>query len=348
MVDQSQTQPHRPVKIWKQVFRIVPVLIILGLAIYLLLPQFAILEKSWWVVQNLTWWAVILAAVCETISWIGNGIVLHAILDSNNQKLSVLKGTLIAIGTLSLSLAAGGWVGLAASVSWVHHESKDGNSAVLAGTLPAFLNNGVLVVVAMIGTLFLLLLHVLRKFQLFEFILILIILGGITVLALIALNNTQLTTRVAIWIMKKWAAIRHQPYDDAETTAVMDQFFVAVDSLRRGRWLRPLVGAVVNICFDMLALFFLFIAAGNEVGVGVLIAGYGLPLLLGKMAFMFPGGVGVIERSMTALFIKLLVPSDVSAVVVLGYRLISFWIPVILGFIAAAFLSGKWVKKKIQ
>jgi uncharacterized protein (TIRG00374 family) len=146
--------------------------------------------------------------------------------------------------------------------------------------------------------------------------------------------------------MSKWAAFRHQPYDPAKIITLMDQFFVAVNSLRKGRWLRPLVGAVINIGFDMLALFFIFIAADNQVGVGVLFAGYGLPLVLGKVAFMFPGGVGVIERSMTALFTKLLVPSDVSAVVVLGYRLLSFWIPAILGFVAAAFLSGKFFRAK--
>jgi uncharacterized protein (TIRG00374 family) len=344
MIDSGQTKPKPSFK--KYLWQYLPVLVILGLAIYLLLPQLTTLEKSWWVVQNLTWWAVMLAIIAETISWIGNGIVLHAILNSNKQKLSIAKGTLIAIGTLSLSLAAGGWVGLAATVSWVHNESKDGNSAVLAGTLPAFLNNGVLVVIAMIGTVLLLLLHVLRRFQLYEFGLIFIILGGITVLALIALNNTRLTTRIAVWVMGKWAAIRHRPYDANAIITLMEQFFVAVSSLRKGRWLRPLVGAAINIGFDMIALYFLFIGAGNQVTPGVLVAGYGLPLVLGKMAFMFPGGVGVIERSMTALFTKLLVPKDISAVVVLGYRLLSFWIPAVLGFVAAAFLSGKFFRKK--
>jgi len=99
--------------------------------------------------------------------------------------------------------------------------------------------------------------------------------------------------------------------------------------------------AIANIVFDMLTLFFLFVAAGHNVSLGILFAGYGLPLILGKMAFLLPGGVGVIEGSMVALYDSLQVPNAVSVVVILGYRLFSFWLPTLLGFAAATYLSGK-------
>ena len=194
---------------------------------------------------------------------------------------------------------------------------------------------------SIIGTFLLLLQHVLTKFQLIEFTVIFVILGGFTAIVLIAVNRNQQTTRFAVWATRFWARLRHKPFSEAETVTIMAQFFLAVDSLRQGKWLRPLVGAVINVGFDMLAMYFLFIAAGNRVSLGVLFSGYGLPLVLGKMAFIFPGGIGVIERSMAALFVKLKVPTLVSNVVVLGYRLFSFWMPAILGFAAAAYLSGR-------
>jgi uncharacterized protein (TIRG00374 family) len=101
------------------------------------------------------------------------------------------------------------------------------------------------------------------------------------------------------------------------------------------------LGAIANIGFDMLTLYFLFVAAGYNVSLGILFAGYGLPFILGKMAFLFPGGVGVIEGSMVALYDSLKVPNAVSVVVILGYRLFSFWLPTLLGFAAAAYLSRK-------
>jgi uncharacterized protein (TIRG00374 family) len=96
---------------------------------------------------------------------------------------------------------------------------------------------------------------------------------------------------------------------------------------------------VLNVGFDMLTLYFLFVAAGHDVSPGVLLAGYGLPLLLGKMAFVVPGGVGVVEGSMAALYDGLGVPDAITVVVVLGYRLISFWLPSLSGFPIAAYLQ---------
>ena len=102
--------------------------------------------------------------------------------------------------------------------------------------------------------------------------------------------------------------------------------------LLAGGWRGPLLGAVLNVAFDMLTLYFLFIAAGHQVSLGVLLTGYGLPLLLGKMAFFIPGGVGVIESTMIGLYNGLGVPDAVTVVVVLVYRVLSFWLPLLIGF----------------
>jgi len=105
-----------------------------------------------------------------------------------------------------------------------------------------------------------------------------------------------------------------------------------VNLILRGGWRGPLLGAVLNVAFDMLTIYLLFIAARHPVSLGVLLTGYGLPLLMGKMAFMIPGGVGVVESTMTALYTSLGVPYSVAVVVVLAYRILSFWLPLILGF----------------
>lgn len=82
----------------------------------------------------------------------------------------------------------------------------------------------------------------------------------------------------------------------------------------------------------MLTLYFLFIAAGHPVSPGVLLTGYGIPLLIGRLAFFIPGGIGVVESTMVALYDNLGVPDPVSVVVVLAYRILSFWLPFLLGF----------------
>lgn len=89
----------------------------------------------------------------------------------------------------------------------------------------------------------------------------------------------------------------------------------------------------------MFTLYWVFIAARHPVSLGVLLAGYGLPLLLGKAAFFLPGGVGIIEGTMAALYNGLGVPPGVTVVVILGYRVLSFWIPTLLGFPLVIYLQ---------
>ena len=328
-------------------WRYLPILIILGLAAYLLLPQIATLEHSWSVVQSMTWWAVALAAVSQVLSYLGGGFMLHAILDNNQQKLSLWKGALITMASFSVGLVAGGWVGSAAATyGWIHQENRDGDTAALAGTLPALLNNAVLVAVSLVGTFYLLVVHDLSKAQLIEFGIILLVLGVLSVGEVVALRYPEMATRLAVWLAGRWAALRRKPFTPETTVAAVRQFAAAWDSLRKGKWVRPMLGAIANIGFDMLTLFFLFVAAGHNVSLGILFAGYGLPLILGKMAFLLPGGVGVIEASMVALYDSLQVPDAVSVVVILGYRLFSFWLPTLLGFAAAAYLSGKFPSAK--
>jgi glycosyltransferase 2 family protein len=319
-----------------------PILIMLGLAVHLLMPQITTLQNSWAVVQSMIWWAVSLAVMTEVFSYLGSGFMLHAILEINRQKLSTLKGSLITMASTSIGLVAGGWVGAAAATyGWIRRENPDRNTATLAGILPAMLNNIVLAGVALIGTVYLLIVHNLTQVQFIEFAIILLVLGLTTLGIAAALRFPEMVTKLAVRLAGKWAALRHKPFVPDKTIEWIKQFVVAWNSLHDGKWLRPVLGAIANISFDMLTLYFLFIAAGYNINLGILFVGYGLPFILGKMAFLFPGGVGVIEGSMVALYDSLHVPDDISVVVILGYRLLSFWLPTLLGFVAASYLSGK-------
>jgi uncharacterized protein (TIRG00374 family) len=338
MADHEQQIPSPKIRLWHYL----PILIILGLAVHLLLPQITTLESSWSVIQGMTWWAVVLAVVAQVLSYLGSGYMLHIILDTNQERLSLFKGVLITVASYSIGLVAGGWVGgAAATYGWVRRESRDSNVAVLAGTLPAMLNNVVLVGVALIGTLYLLVVHDLTNVQLIEFGIVVLVLSLTTVGVIIALRFPEPATRLILWLVGRWAALRRKPFEPQNTINSVEGFILAWRSLRNGKWLRPVLGAMANIGFDMLTLYFLFIAAGQNVSLGVLFAGYGLPFILGKMAFMFPGGVGVIEGSMVAFYTSLKVPNPVSVVVILVYRLFSFWLPSLLGFVAAAYLGSK-------
>ena len=316
---------------------------------YVLLPQIGSLQQSLLVVQHMIWWAVALAALSQMLSYLGAGYMLHAILDIKHQKLPTWKGALIILGSASVGLVAGGWVGSAAAThEWIHKDNQNGNAAAMAGTLPALLDNFVLVVVTLAGVLYLLLVHDLGKAQLIEFGIVLLALILLAVGWALILRYPQKATRLVTWLAGRWSALRRKPFTPESIIAVVDQFVETWHSIRKGNWERPMLGAIANLAFDILTVYFLFIAAGHPVSIGILIAGYGLPFILGKMAFMLPGGVGVIEAGMVAIYDSLKVPNAVSVVVILGYRLFSFWPPTLLGFAVAAYLSGKLPSMKAE
>jgi glycosyltransferase 2 family protein len=101
-----------------------------------------------------------------------------------------------------------------------------------------------------------------------------------------------------------------------------------------------MVGAILNTSFDMLTLGFLFWATGYRVSVAVLLAGYGIPQILGKFTLIL-GGVGVIETSMVGLYTLLGAPKPIAVVAVLAYRLLSFWIPTLIGVALVPYLE-RW------
>jgi glycosyltransferase 2 family protein len=315
-------------------------LAVLGMALYLILPQITALENSLQVLKTMSWWAVGLSFISQIASYLGSGFLLQSILAIAHQKVSLWRNTLIVLGSYSIGMVAGGMIGTTVSIyRWTSGGKGSMEGATLASVfLPQF-TTIILVLLSIIGIVHLILVHSLTQAQLIGFgatvLILVLIIGGI---ALVVRFRNQ-ATKAIIGLSSRIARLERKSFDPNATLQEANNLFTAWDVLWKGAWHRPMVGAFLNVAFDMLTLYFLFVAAGENVSLGVLLAGYGLPLLLGKVAFILPGGVGVVESSMAVLYNGLGVPPATTVVVVLGYRLISFWIPSLIGFPIAAYLQ---------
>lgn len=285
-------------------------------------------------------WAVGLAFISQLLSYLGSGLLLQSTLAIAHQKVSLWLSTLIVFGSTSVGLVAGGTVGYSAAIyRWTSGGEGSMQGATLASILEPLFNNFMLVLVSIVGMAYLILVHSLTQAQLIGFGVTLLILGlTIGSVALVVRFRDQ-ATKAVVWVSFRLTRLRRKPFDPNATRLEIGELFGAWDRLWQGAWHRPAEGAFLNTAFDMLTLYFLFVAAGENVSPGVLLAGYGLPLLVGKVAFFLPGGVGVVEGSMAVLYSRLGVPEATAVVVVLAYRLISFWIPSLAGFPIAAYLQ---------
>lgn len=323
-----------------KVGRYLPTLILMGLAVNLILPQLASVEASLYVIKTMVPWAVLLAALGQGVSYLGAGYLINSVVAKVNQTIPILRGVIITLAAASIGMLAGGPFGNAAvTYRWVRKYGVSAEGAGLAGILPTIFNNMILTVLAVAGMLHLLLVHRLSSVQFFAFLLILTLLGLGFAAIRWGIRNKAGFTLIIVRVTAYFARLLHKTYTPAPTETSVSRIFAALEMLGNGGWQRPLLGTLIYTGFDMLTLYFFFIAAGYPVGPEILIVGYGLPLLLGKMAFLLPGGIGVVESTMAALYTGLGVPGSITVVVVLSYRVFSFWIPTMIGFPIAFYLQ---------
>jgi uncharacterized protein (TIRG00374 family) len=307
-------------------------LVLLGIGVHILLPQITTMEHSLQVIKGMRLWAVALAVLAQMLAYLGIGYLLRTLVAVTGEQLSVLRGTAIFTASASVGLTGGGLVGsVATTYRWTRGSGVNAEGATLAGWLPMLLTNATLVVAGIFGLIHLLIVHELSILQAVGFGLMLLLLLLVASVALWSVRHRSQLTALTVRLGQRRAARRRRPYDPAPTEAAVARWFSAWNALRHGGWRGPVIGATLNTAFDMLTLYFLFIAVDHPVTLGILLSGYGLPLLLGRVSFL-PGGVGIVEGSMAALYNGLNVPNGVTVVVILVYRFFSFWLPVLIGF----------------
>jgi len=108
----------------------------------------------------------------------------------------------------------------------------------------------------------------------------------------------------------------------------------------RQKWLPGTSFGMIYWLGDMLCLFFSLMAFGYVVNPGVLIFAYCVATLAGLISFI-PGGIGIVEGTMSLTLIGLGVPSTVAVFAVLLYRLLSFWLIMPVGFVSFFTLQGE-------
>ncbi len=321
------------------IIRSILTLLLMGLAIHILLPQIATFEHSLQVVKGMALWALGLAIISQLLSYLGSGYLLRGIASLSGQPLSPFRGMMITAASYSIGLVAGGLVGSsAATYRWMRVSNVSVEPAMLAGWLPGILDDMLLILLALFGLLFLVISHSLTTFQVISFLLMIILLSAIFGGIFWATRHRSRITSSVLWVTRRWAALRRHTYDPGPVEETVDRLFYVTDQFLSGGWRRTLSGACLSILFDIASLYFIFLAAGHAVRPGVLLVGYGLPLLFGK-APLLPGGVGIVEATMVTLYDGLGVPDAVSVVVILTYRFLSFWLPLLIGFPLIPFLQ---------
>jgi len=318
-------------------WRYVVLLVVLGLLTHYILPRAADMRRSIEVARRLDpvfLGGAVLAQIC---SYFSSGWLLKATVGLLGDRLSLRRATAIEMAASTSCLVAGGLLGWVAAVSrWTQKAGVSSPGALVAASFTSFLNAAALLLFAITATVLLFAVRALSN-VLVTALAVTTVLLVVTVVAGGVVLQRKAFSRIV-------RALQRLPFVGARIDANRleehaEEMRMMLERIRRRPW--PSVSAaVLNLAFDALTLALIFAASGRRVGVMTLLAGYGLPLLLGRVSLL-PGGVAVTEISMSTLYVSLGIARAPVVVSIVVYRLISFWLPTLLGIPLIVRLEAK-------
>jgi len=151
---------------------------------------------------------------------------------------------------------------------------------------------------------------------------------------------------VAFWLLRTSRRLTGRPRGDvdARITRFLDRVTTFRPSARSLGWI--LCWAIGNWVFDCGCFAFSFLAVGAGIPWKGLLLSYGAGQLAANLPIT-PGGLGVVEGSITIALVAFGGSRLSTVEAVLIYRIISFWAELVLGWAAAGWLalgvrSGRW------
>ena len=312
-----------------------PLIIFLALVVHLLLPRIAVLDQSLHVFRSLSIGILTAALAAQTLSYVANGALLRVIVVSSRERLPLPHATAIVMAASTVCLIAGGIVGYGAAVyQWTRKSGTSRETAAIAAWLPSAFDAAALVVVAMLSAIELLHGSRLPRPAIVAVIVVMSLLLVVIIGSFFAVSRAD----------RLVALLRRAPLLRSRLTGTIEELprrlNVVSKALRQRGGIEAAACAILNLVFDIITLALVFLAAGYRVPPSVLIAGYGVPLLIGRSSFL-PGGIAVVEVGMSALYTALGVPAQIAIAVILIYRFISFWLPTLAGIPVAIVLQTR-------
>jgi uncharacterized protein (TIRG00374 family) len=316
---------------WRRLARPAVLLLVGGVAIYLLLPSLLAVFGSWHTLRAVDWRFAAIALVCELASFACRW-ELDRIALGTRDRFAVVTAQLTG-NALGRVLPGGGATAMAVEVSMLGRAGVDAKTAV------AGLGASTVLQVAMTLTLPVLALPaVIGGTSVPHGLATASYLGAAAFALLLVVGALVFTTdaplklvgRVTQWILNKTVR-RKRPLTHLaeELLAVRDD----VRSVLGRNWRSALLAAAGKTGFDYLALLAALRAVGAEPDPALVLLAYAAAAVLALVPAT-PGGLGFVEAGLLGMLTLADVPAGEALTATLLYRVVSFWAPIPAGAVA--------------
>ncbi|MHB2027791.1 MAG: lysylphosphatidylglycerol synthase transmembrane domain-containing protein [Acidimicrobiales bacterium] len=313
--------------------------VIAGLSLYIVLPALVRVISSWPRLFTLEPWWLLVALVCETASFVCAMALLRLVLRTKSWFSVVTAG--LAGNAVTNTLPGGDAVG--ASVQY----------RMLAST-------GIDTVQAASGLAVSSIIGVAALFSLPIFALPVIFggaavssglvhageLGGLGFVLIVILGVVILTTDRALlvvghawqWILDRFPRTKGKS-KDLGVRLVAERDKVREDLGKN--WWKAVLLVAGRIGLDYSSLLAVLRATGARPNPSLVLLAYSATAVLALLP-LTPGGLGIVEASLSGLLVLANVPSANAVVATLGFRLGSYWLPTIAGAISYALYRQRY------
>jgi len=254
---------------------------------------------------------------------------------SNVPFWEMLKITCVA-NTVNYLVSTGGLSGFAVRMYFFIKRSIPSGTAVIISLVQTFITNTVLLLFVVGGFGYLLSVHELHGYALgtiAALLCIFVLAAGLTLLLLLHRELRRRTlfllAEAAHWTMHRFLP-RHKPgrvriWRFQRNLNRGIEFVLA----RKRRMIAPTLWIVLDWFITLLILYSAFRAVRYPIPMSFVVVGFAVGIVLSLVSFV-PGGLGVMEGSMAAIFASLSVPFETAVVAVLIFRVSYYLVPMII------------------
>jgi hypothetical protein len=254
--------------------------------------------------------------------------------------MDMLRITLVA-NTANYLLAAGGLSGFALRMYLFMRRGIPAGSAVLISLVQTLLTNLILLAFVIAGFVLLLLSHSLVGRDLVVAGTLLLAFGVLVVMTAVLIFRSSLrrralfaTTEIVHRSLRRF--LPHRKPRRLKLLRFQRNLNAGLEFLleRPHEMLAPTLYIVLDWIFTLLVLHTAFVAIGHPLKVGYIIAGFAIGMFF-SIVSLVPGGLGVLEGSMTAVFASLDVPFERAVVAILIFRVTYYVLPLLASVLLA-------------
>jgi glycosyltransferase 2 family protein len=337
--------------------RWVRVAFVLGLAAFGAIFLFVDFRELWAVLAHANPWMVGLPLLCMVASYLTMARSYQGIADAAGHPVplvDMLKITFVA-NSMNYLVATGGLSGFAVRMYFFTRLGMPSQMAVIVSLAQTFLTNITLLAFVLVGFAYVFASHTLQGSALVATTALLALAIAAAGLAALLLLHPRLRRRTLFWLAQTsyWIMHRLLPHRTPARTHIWRYQFnlnrgITFLLSRKQAMAAPLFYIIVDWGLTILILYTSFLTVRYWIDLAEVIVGFAVGIVL-SFATLIPGGLGVMEGSMAAIFASLGVPFETAVVAVLLFRVAYYLLPLLISlfFLHGMFVQGTNLSKEL-